>query len=567
MTIRLLILTVLALAAPAQVVVQTLPPGYDNTVAPGSFNNGLAPQPAGMRYQWIYDDSYFTTQAPIIIKRIAVRPMGSAAYPNGGCVFPGWFYTTVEIRMASFPVATPNFGPNMDLNMDVDETVVKAAGPLSGGYAAEQPPPGSTPHHWMTIELDTPFTYNPALNQPLVIEWRRCGQYGGFTFDGGFLNASPVTAARSGPDCTGNFGYSFGAPVVQITYEAASSPPTGYPWQRNSPECTSTLDGMTSDGYGPISKTYAPGGSLTYALSSTLAGPGWTVVLAAGPPLPPASAVVAGNQKLHINPFNPNLFAINGIDPATWPALVGPFVFSGFLSGHVSAQAAVMYPGVPSSLVLSAPCEAVVGPRHFASQSGPVGDDVSQVVQVGNVTFYGTLYSEVHVTTNGRVTFGEADGSPLAYPQAAIGGPPFVGAWADTIAAPGDITITHDVGNPLRVSYAVPLDQGHGGCPISTGPVLNVAIEIDSAGQVTLDGINVPTWLGMSLPCFLGMSPGRVGGATDLGMASFMPTATGTAGPTEMIFDFGVTGSFAAGVNSIQFTPMAGGGYSWTALP
>jgi hypothetical protein len=67
-----------------------------------------------------------------------------------------------------------------------------------------------------------------------------------------------------------------------------------------------------------------------------------------------------------------------------------------------------------------------------------------------------------------------------------------------------------------------------------------------------------------TLNAFLGITRGT--GATNPGAAVFSP-ADGAAIPngTDMLYNFGLSGTLAPGISTINFAPNGFGGYDWTS--
>ena len=178
------------------------------------------------------------------------------------------------------------------------------------------------------------------------------------------------------------------------------------------------------------------------------------------------------------------------------------------------------------------------------------------------IPFYGTTFTQIHVSSNGRVLFQSAlsDFSPTV--AEALTGVPFAGFWTDlNPGTNGSVTVSNPANNVVRVDYnAVPY----------SGTTTNntFGIEFDATiGLVTIDGLGgiLPQTgtFGSGDDQLLGISPGTLLAATDPGNTVFTANGSGTAGlSTDMLLEFydstlggGMIASVLAGTSTIFFAP------------
>lgn len=247
-----------------------------------------------------------------------------------------------------------------------------------------------------------------------------------------------------------------------------------------------------------------------------------------------------------------------------------------------SGQMIITNPSHADGYSLSQGCEInVAGP---GSIPGPTGDDSSLQVRFQDpplngpptVPFFGTLYTQFWVNSNGRVTFTGGDVDWSATVSEALGGYPFLGCWTDLDpSSGGGITIT-SLGLGMRVDWI--------GIPYYFEPATSVTFGLEicgACGAISVDGLpgigaNPASPAASGDSVFLGLSGGLAGGATNAGATLFALGSFGTpAQPTDMIYDFydaplsggpARPASLVAGtLQRIQLTP-AGNSYIWFGL-
>ena len=285
-------------------------------------------------------------------------------------------------------------------------------------------------------------------------------------------------------------------------------------------------------------------------------------------------------QILNVSFLFPLFFINGGFLPQFNPVPAVPVSVS-ISSGSqldVTIQAIVVNAAAPGGFDMTQPTEVHVAVSPpLTSLPGPT-DNTFMTIDVtappycwaaGGIPMYGTTYTQMHVTDNGRVTFniGNAAWSPST--SFAMSGPPFVGLWGDFNPVPalgGSVMISTTPFGYIRIDYQNVIYGNLGGAS-------NVFyIEFDwFTGSIEIGGLAGFIPHPNNAPAFLGISPGSLGSATDPGAVNFSPSASPTGGfavlPTDMIYDFGPTPlqSLTAGVSQIFFVP-TGGNYAWASL-
>ncbi len=277
-----------------------------------------------------------------------------------------------------------------------------------------------------------------------------------------------------------------------------------------------------------------------------------------------------------------------GIAPSASTPLVAPGVSLGFFTPPaaitLSGQMGVADPTSADGFSLSQATELQVVSSYVVPVGGPGGDDSSTTFNFSSdfcsagFFYYGTIYTDLHVSSNGRVVFGGADSDFSPTVAEALTDNPFVGFWTDLnphpVAGGGNIILDSPLPGVVRVNYNGVIYYGQPGSPNTFAVVMDT-----TTGDLTLDGLagigSNPAVAGSAAgdAQFLGMSGGNAVGATDPGATLF---AAGSAGAsvlsTDMIYDqhpagtAGVCPSLVPGTLSSGTFSHAGGGYLWIGL-
>ena len=251
----------------------------------------------------------------------------------------------------------------------------------------------------------------------------------------------------------------------------------------------------------------------------------------------------------------------------------------------VSIQGLLTLPSAPIGVVLSQATQLdVIVASTQAVLPGPTGDDTSMAFDVttspscwttSGVPFFGTTYTTIHVSSNGRVLFGGPENGTLPSVSSAMTGLPFVGFWSDlNPGLGGSVGASSPSPDIVRIEWAaIP----YSGLALTA---TSFSIEIDAlTGVILLDGLlgitANPGFTNAGDNQFLGITHGAPGSATDLGPTVFAIGAMGTAvAPEVMLYDFydfnvfgGLVGSLTPGtLDRITFTPSTSvpPGYDWS---
>lgn len=355
--------------------------------------------------------------------------------------------------------------------------------------------------------------------------------------------------------------------------------PTSSTWQLNQPTSTLVLGGVNATSTSAAITTAQIGASVPLQVSTSTPGAPYDALLAVAPLLP-NGFTTAGGQIANVDLNSPTfVWAFSGGAAPGFAPHPGSYttMLSSSAPGTFSFQQLVLSPQNPDGFALSQGCQLDVaggGGGGVSFPAGPSTDDGTTTVNLGAlaVSFYGTTYSQLHVSANGRVTFGAADGNYEPTINGAASGQPFVGFWTDLDPSlGGSIDILNPAAGVVRVEWN---NVPYWGEPFAQ---VSFAIEFDTnTNKIALDDLlGVPQnpqfsnyYSGQSQ--FLGMSAGApVAGF--YGFSTFAPGASGgSTGAAPMLFDYydwtgfgGLATSFYSNVNRIEFTPAAGGGYGW----
>jgi len=363
----------------------------------------------------------------------------------------------------------------------------------------------------------------------------------------------------------------------------------GNAWQTNSAVSSLDIDGLQGNAFVGAQTTTCVGGAHTLNSVSTAGTPTDIAIVFAGTGA--TMALSTSNNVVNIDVFHPTMFSFNGGVP-NFAGLLNLVPHPGAFSFPVPTGA----PFVGSAQQLAAdPSNADGYALSQASQldvtvggpgvPGPTADDTPIQVSLTNntglcagtgaITFYGTSYTEMHISPNGRVTFSASPGTDFTATLAeALIQAEFVGYWTDLSPnVGGNVTVTNTATNGYRIDWS--------GVPYfaTPAPLNSFAIEFDPTGVVSLDGLMgigpQPGLVTGGDDAFLGMTPGGLGGATDDGPTTFGAGLSG--GPlntASMLYDFysaptgaGLPGSLLPGtLNRIDFVPSGLNNYLWIGL-
>ena len=340
-------------------------------------------------------------------------------------------------------------------------------------------------------------------------------------------------------------------------------------FQTNSPNSNLDINGVQGFGCAKAVTKVCAGSLVTINSATALLGSPFDIAFNFTPtsPLGAMGFATAGGQIVNLD-LTGGLFFVNG---GGAPALLphpGAFAIAfGMPAGLLaSMQQLVIDPTSLDTFRLSQAAQLQEQLLPFPI-AGPVGDDVSLTVPFpcGTVPFYGTSYTQMFVITNGNVQMGTAAASTSFSPTvaAAATGNGRIGNWADfNTAIGGSIGITSPGAGIISVDYNAIGYFGQAGTASTYAVVIDPATGVLSISGVNTIGAQLTTG---TLNAFLGISRGAT--ATDPGPALFSPAGGGvTVNSTQMLYNFGLSGTLAPGISTITFVPNSLSNYDWTSF-
>ncbi|MAG54896.1 MAG: hypothetical protein CMJ83_01255 [Planctomycetes bacterium] len=448
---------------------------------------------------------------------------------------------------------------------------------------------------WNTHGFPSAFSWNGIDN--LVIE--TCHNNNSFTTNAIFnqsattFNACLVYRADAAGVCANN-SISSGSftpnqrPNMRFDFATVAAE-----YQENQPGASLDIDGVVGGAFQPAVTSRCVNGMATLNASSTAAGLPYDVFIDLLAPLPVTGGGFAtpGGQVVN-GSFASGTFSwlIGGVTVNTTIAFpAGGFTLPfgvGSLPGSAFGQMIVVDPANAEGISLSQPAGlAIVQSQSALPAAGPGGDDTSAtfdfptIACVAGYPFFGTVYTQFHVSSNGRVVFGAPDPDFSPTVAEALADNAFGGFWTDLNPHPingsGNITVNVPAPGVVSVDFNAVIYHLEFAAPNTFSLVMDTV-----TGDYRIDGLS-----GTSLnPAtagaaggdaqFLGISGGNAVGATDPGVTTLF-TAGASGAPlllTDMIYDLhppgtaGTCPSLLPGtLNSIVFSP-AGGTYVWAGF-
>lgn len=360
------------------------------------------------------------------------------------------------------------------------------------------------------------------------------------------------------------FTYLFAAVLVVLTGPlVAQDQGTPVPplWQTNQTASSLDFNGtLVANPADPMGKavTEVLASNYVRATLGGMTGQGFDALLSAAPLVPataPNALTTNGGQIVNVDLSHPSTTWLNGgLGPVFQPhpgtqvfdfeAPMAPFI--------ASAQQVVVDPAHPDGLALSQASELVV--RAAVVLPGPTSDDGTVLVDLsplgGAVSFLNRNYTQVGVSSNGRVTLGGTDPDFSATVGEARTDLPSVGYWTDLDPSSGGTIEVVDTGRSLSVNWM--------GVPyFGESATVSFSVVFDRPTRdVRIAGLrgisaNPLSAVSPSDAAFLGVSAGdsATGGqAIDAGFTVFGLGGAGTNGSrNEMLYDFLDPASLTAG--------------------
>lgn len=283
-------------------------------------------------------------------------------------------------------------------------------------------------------------------------------------------------------------------------------------------------------------------------------------------PAPPG-LVTPGGQRVNVNLTDPTFQTLNGGPGLNLVFAPHPGAFTipvSFNSGlTVTGQQAATDPGSVDGIALSQPCQLdVVAGAPVALTLGD--DDNTQVFLQGNpvcgnsVTFYGTVYTDIFVNSNGDVSFGSGHTDFSATSGEWVSQMPRIGFQTDLEPNNfGTITLTNNGaganGDWLTIAFANVTEWGTGGMGVTSYDIVLHGPAGHEIANFTTDG----TWGGTATVA--GISNGSLGAAV-ANLQSFdtnngLGVIPSLGGPTDNVIDENTAGMIpnATGWTSVGF--------------
>ena len=421
---------------------------------------------------------------------------------------------------------------------------------------------------WNTHSFSTAFAWDGVSNVMLETCFNNLSYTTNCTFrqtNTGFRTTKlyrndnmPTVCAGTGSNYTG-----FNRPNMQLTFGAPPAPD----YQVNQAGAYMDFDFVIATA-GAAAITNKCAGAQVNACAESF-GMVADIFLNTAAVVPSSAGGVALNNSNVVNlDLTAGFFQLLGtFMPVGGAAGTCPILFGAPL-GTLSAQMVAFDATSAIGISLSQACQ--LNGFGTSTLSLPTADDVSYLVDLtaaplcrtAGVPFYGTTYTQIHVSTNGVVcpgTSGQTGWTPSA--GAAQAGPGSVGIWSDwqSNASPTATIVVNGAGisGGVDVTYT---NVPYWGTAVTS--TFNVGL--DAVGP-RIEGI---TGLGTD-PTGTGIVLSQGGGlATNPGAALFsLGGAGGSVLATDMLYNIG-TGSPAlgGGANNIWFTAQFSGGYFWQGL-
>jgi len=331
-------------------------------------------------------------------------------------------------------------------------------------------------------------------------------------------------------------------------------------WQVNQPGAALSANNATSDVYAPLRAAACVNETVTITANSSNFGMPWDVGYAVGAPGRAASAggiTVPGGQIVNLDLTAPSLSYLNGFSFTSPFGAALSLPLTSPVPVSTTGQMVVLDPGQAPGFALSALAEitfanggTVTGLANRDNKSTVVPLMAPPLCSPNPITFAGSTYTQMSVSSNGRVTFGGSNSSPTVATATLSTLPAVAAFWTDldnrpTPAGVNDISVTQAAG-VITLSWS---NVPSFGSPFSAN---SVDVVFDTvAGSTTIQ--NYAPDPGHSATSMIGLSPG--GSANDPGTTPFS-TLVGSGGigaSNDMIYDLMLAGPVPGGFNSISF--------------
>lgn len=338
------------------------------------------------------------------------------------------------------------------------------------------------------------------------------------------------------------------AEIAAAFNQSLSAPSSIAQWQINGPEATMVVAGELGTEFAPPDVTLCVGENATLDLQSILGGLPWEVVFTQGceamEPLlfTPIEPLGNGAVIINVNVMSSQASSLFGFAfNVPFVPLAGSFIAN--VVADTYAQMVIVSPSQPEGFALSAPSGLHITDRGSGiTVPGPAADDTFVEIQPGtqplcgpaSITFAGTAWSSLFVSSNGFVSFGAGSADPSPTVAEFASGPPRLAAlWTDLDPGLGGaVTATAFQGAVVVSWHHVPLAGA-----AARRNVLEVVFEPNSGGcSISRFQPASGTFPGT----LVGLSPG-LGAATDPGprlFSSLIGAGFQSGLATDMVYEF-----------------------------
>ena len=340
---------------------------------------------------------------------------------------------------------------------------------------------------------------------------------------------------------------------ASVTIPAFSVPTPD--WQTNQANAHLDIDGQSNTANsGPIQVTKNVGATATYNLFGLTNAP-YDVFINFAPAVPNA-LVLPDGQIVNIDlTAVPLIMLGNGFGlsmPATGLSLTtGPLT-----AGTVTSQLAVLDPGAPYGISLSAACQLDVIPCAAASYTHSLGDDNNVQVFMGpggdhecisGITFYGTTYDHAFINSNGFVSFTSGNGDfTSSVSEFTSQMPRIAGMWTDLSPnVGGTVSSSSTIGGLLTISFVNVPQYGTGGQTTSSFDI----VFDTAAGSCSIE--NYAPHANHGDDTLVGITPGTAVG-NGVTWSSFAGAGVQSGNAAQAYYEF-TTNSAPGGFTSIEW--------------
>lgn len=331
-------------------------------------------------------------------------------------------------------------------------------------------------------------------------------------------------------------------------------------FQLNTPDASMDIDGITTGGFAAALSTKCTGAPANVNFSGTLTGNPWDLGYYGAPLVPAgvgAGTVTAGGQVINLD-MTQTLTFLNGTGaPNLSTSSFMPFTlsFTPATPLTIAGQAVVVNVGHADGFSLTQANQLDVIAGSPTPQVLSLGDDDSVNVQTGpplcgfgGITYYGTVYTDFFVCSNGFVTFnmGSTDFTPTIA-EFTSEMPRIAGMWTDLSPnIGGSIQVVPNVAD-ITIQFTNVPEFG------ASGNVSSFDIVFDAAGGTTIDNYSPsPLHTTGSLTGISNGSAGTPGAAISFSSLAGAGLQVGALA-TDAVYEFNAGGPVPVGWTTAYF--------------